>query len=95
MGVGRGDRPLPSTASPSRRGDYRCPVEEPATELDTATDAIKALAVQAGAKVAGVAAASAFNEYVPAGHRPADFLDRKSTRLNSSHSSVSRMPSSA
>ena len=24
-----------------------------------------------------------------------DFLDRKSTRLNSSHSSVSRMPSSA
>ena len=26
---------------------------------------------------------------------PADFLDRKSTRLNSSHRSLSRMPSSA
>ena len=28
-------------------------------------------------------------------HKPILLLDRKSTRLNSSHSSVSRMPSSA
>ena len=31
----------------------------------------------------------------PAGSQTSLFLDRKSTRLNSSHSSVSRMPSSA
>ena len=34
----------------------------------------------------------------PVGHRvpvPAEVLDRKSTRLNSSHTDISRMPSSA
>ena len=34
-------------------------------------------------------------DYVGEARRPREFLDRKSTRLNSSHSSVSRMPSSA
>lgn len=39
-----------------------------------ATDAIKQLALDSGATVVGIAATGAFNEYVPAGHRPTDFL---------------------
>ena len=38
------------------------------------TDSVKRVALQAGATVVGVAAAAAFNEYVPVGHRPSDFL---------------------
>ena len=37
-------------------------------------EVIKGLGLKAGAKVVGIAAASAFNEYVPPGHRPEDFL---------------------
>ena len=40
----------------------------------TREEVIKGLGVKAGAKVVGIAAASAFNEYVPSGHRPEDFL---------------------
>ncbi|MCP4222389.1 MAG: hypothetical protein GY773_03505 [Actinomycetia bacterium] len=38
------------------------------------TNAIKQVGLDTGATVIGVAAASAFNEYVPEGHRPTDFL---------------------
>ena len=34
-------------------------------------------------------------KYFPFGGLQRDFIDRKSTRLNSSHSTSSRMPSSA
>ena len=43
----------------------------------------------------GNAGIAALAECVPIGAMEFDKLDRKSTRLNSSHSSVSRMPSSA
>lgn len=46
-------------------------------DLDTRqrlTDEIKQVGKNAGASVVGVAAASAFNEFVPAGHSPADIL---------------------
>lgn len=42
--------------------------------LEETTDLIKEVGLRAGATVVGVAAVDAFNEYVPAGHRPADFL---------------------
>jgi len=35
---------------------------------------LKAVGLNAGALVVGIASADAFNDYVPAGHRPADFL---------------------
>ncbi|MFQ5555294.1 MAG: hypothetical protein ACE5GC_08000 [Acidimicrobiia bacterium] len=38
------------------------------------TDEIKRVGLDAGAAVVGVASASVFNEYVPAGHRPTDIL---------------------
>lgn len=38
------------------------------------TEQIKQIGLSAGATVVGVADAEAFNEYVPAGHRPADIL---------------------
>lgn len=44
------------------------------SHLEAVTGEIKALGRANGATVVGVAAASAFNEYVPAGHRPSDFL---------------------
>ena len=37
-------------------------------------EVLKELGLRSGAKVVGIAAASAFNEYVPVGHRPEDFL---------------------
>ena len=37
-------------------------------------DIIKGVGVKAGATVVGIASASAFNEYVPEGHRPEDIL---------------------
>ncbi len=43
-------------------------------ETMTHTEQIKAAGLKAGALVVGVAAADAFNEYVPEGHRPADIL---------------------
>lgn len=43
-------------------------------EVQAHTDAIKQVGLSAGATVVGVAAASAFNEYVPVGHRPDDIL---------------------
>ncbi len=39
-----------------------------------ATDEIKHVGLSGGALVVGVTAASAFNEFVPPGHRPTDFL---------------------
>ena len=42
--------------------------------LEETTDLIKEVGLRAGATVVGVAAVDAFNEYVPEGHRPADFL---------------------
>jgi epoxyqueuosine reductase QueG len=49
------------------------PATEPA-DFEELTDEIKGVALANGATVVGVAAASAFNEFVPAGHRPEDFL---------------------
>ena len=46
---------------------------EPATERIDA-DALKEVGRRAGALVVGVAAAEAFNEFVPEGHRPEDVL---------------------
>ena len=43
-------------------------------DLEAITDAIKQVGLDSGATVVGVAAAAAFNEYVPAGHRPEDLL---------------------
>ena len=43
-------------------------------ELEETTDLIKEVGLRAGATVVGVAAVDAFNEYVPVGHRQADFL---------------------
>ncbi len=43
-------------------------------EVVESTERIKAAGLANGAVVVGVAAASAFNEYVPVGHRPEDFL---------------------
>src|SRR3990172_618555 len=37
-------------------------------------ESVKQVGLKAGALVVGLAAADAFNEYVPAGHRPEDFL---------------------
>src|SRR3972149_3181814 len=37
-------------------------------------ESVKQVGLKAGALVVGIAAADAFNEYVPAGHRPEDFL---------------------
>ena len=45
--------------------------------MDTALSVeaqVKAVGVKAGALVVGIASADAFNEYVPVGHRPGDFL---------------------
>ncbi len=43
-------------------------------DLEVITNAIKQVGINAGSTLVGVAAADAFNEYVPEGHRPADFL---------------------
>ena len=43
-------------------------------DLEVVTNAIKQVGIDAGATLVGVAAADAFNEYVPLGHRPEDFL---------------------
>jgi epoxyqueuosine reductase QueG len=43
-------------------------------DLEVITNAIKQVGIDAGATLVGVAAADAFNEYVPLGHRPEDFL---------------------
>ena len=43
-------------------------------DLKVVTNAIKQVGITAGATLVGVAAADAFNEYVPVGHRPEDFL---------------------
>ena len=43
-------------------------------DLEGITNAIKQVGITAGATLVGVAAADAFNEYVPQGHRPEDFL---------------------
>jgi len=43
-------------------------------DLPDATQHIKSVGLKAGAKVVGIAAADAFNSYVPQGHRPEDFL---------------------
>lgn len=40
----------------------------------TDTERIKEVGLRTGGLVVGVAAASAFNEFVPAGHRPEDIL---------------------
>src|SRR5262245_47930134 len=40
----------------------------------TREDEIKAIGRRAGARVVGIAAASAFDAHAPEGHRPADFL---------------------
>ena len=42
--------------------------------LEAITNAIKQVGIDAGSTLVGVAAADAFNEYVPVGHRPEDFL---------------------
>lgn len=42
---------------------------KPSTE-----EQVKAVGLKAGALVVGIASVDAFNEYVPAGHRPQDFL---------------------
>ncbi len=44
------------------------------TERLAATDEIKAIGQKAGALVLGIAAADAFNEFVPEGHHPGDLL---------------------
>ena len=46
------------------------------SEVSSASTArrIKEVGLRAGAKVVGIAAADAFNRYVPQGHRPEDFL---------------------
>lgn len=44
------------------------------TELQERTERVKEVGRQAGALVVGVADVSAFNEYVPPGHRPTDIL---------------------
>ena len=43
-------------------------------DLEVITNAIKQVGINAGSTLVGVAAADAFNEYVPEGHRPGDFL---------------------
>ena len=43
-------------------------------DLEGITNAIKQVGITAGATLVGVAAADAFNEYVPQGHSPEDFL---------------------
>ncbi|MDG2111567.1 MAG: hypothetical protein P8N02_03015 [Actinomycetota bacterium] len=42
--------------------------------IEDLTDEVKAVALKSGATVVGIASPSAFNEYVPEGHRPADFM---------------------
>jgi len=44
------------------------------TDSTNAAQHIKEVGLKAGAKVVGIAAADAFNSYVPQGHRPEDFL---------------------
>ncbi len=44
------------------------------TEVESRTADVKQVGLRSGATVVGVASASAFNEYVPVGHRPEDFL---------------------
>jgi epoxyqueuosine reductase QueG len=48
--------------------------EQTVDELEATTLALKQLGLNSGATVVGVASASAFNEYVPEGHRPSDFM---------------------
>ena len=45
-----------------------------ASDLASLTDEIKAVALKGGAKAVGIADPKAFNEYVPKGHRPEDFM---------------------
>ena len=47
---------------------------EPESNFAEAKQKIKKAGLRAGAKVVGIAAADAFNSYVPQGHRPEDFL---------------------
>ncbi|MFQ5946326.1 MAG: hypothetical protein ACE5NC_08765 [Anaerolineae bacterium] len=42
----------------------------------TLEERLKQVGIRAGAHVVGIASADAFNEYVPTGHRPEDFLPR-------------------
>lgn len=44
------------------------------TTTGTREDEIKAIGLRAGARVVGIAAATAFDAYVPEGHRPVDML---------------------
>jgi len=43
-------------------------------DVQSNTEKIKQIGLKVGAKVVGVAAVEAFNDYVPEGHRPADIL---------------------
>ena len=43
-------------------------------DLEVVTNAIKQVGITAGATLVGGASADAFNEYVPVGHRPEEFL---------------------
>ncbi len=43
-------------------------------ELESQTEDIRQVGLSSGATVIGVASAAAFNEYVPVGHRPEDFV---------------------
>ncbi len=45
-----------------------------AVDFEALTEEVKQVGLANGATVVGVASASAFNEYVPEGHRPTDFM---------------------
>ena len=65
------------------------PAEITDADLDATFEAIKAKAKAAKVQQSGGA------DKVPSSIQKPKFVDRKSTRLNSSHSRASRMPSSA
>lgn len=52
--------------------DSVAPIDQ--DEVENLTSDVKQVALNSGATVVGIASASAFNDYVPVGHRPEDFL---------------------
>ena len=89
--------------SPPTSGLYVSTLFDPARAQQNVPRAVALLTLSAGvALVEGIASATGLrvglkwpNDLVVGGRKMAGILDRKSTRLNSSHIPLSRMPSSA
>src|SRR3972149_5890808 len=61
-------------AGPRRALEPQVPLMGASQVEPSPEESVKQVGLKAGALVVGIAAADAFNEYVPAGHRPEDFL---------------------